>query len=65
MVERAIKLEKKPKDEGPERPADETQIGVSYLSFEDLQPFSEALLQNQESLVQGVFDLSKSEEWKA
>ena len=38
MVERAIRLVKKVKDEGPERPEDESQVGVSYINFEDLQP---------------------------
>ena len=36
MVERAIRLENKPKDEGPERPEDESQVGVTYVNYEDL-----------------------------
>ena len=31
--ERPINLNKKPKDEGPERPVDDSQTGVTYISF--------------------------------
>lgn len=53
MVERAdrpIRLVKKEKDEGPERPEDESQVGVSYVNFEDLQPLPSEQLSNEEAL---------------
>jgi hypothetical protein len=65
MVERAIRLEKKPKDEGPERPADESQVGVTYVNYEDLQPISAELLSNSESYFASLRELAHSDDWKA
>jgi hypothetical protein len=47
--ERPINLNKKPKDEGPERPDDDSQIGVAYLNFEDLQPLPAEQINNTDS----------------
>ena len=50
--ERPIRLEKKAKDEGPERPTDDQQMGVSYLNFEELQALPENDLQDPLALFQ-------------
>eukprot|EP00347_Sterkiella_histriomuscorum_P000732 403374718 len=62
---------RKPKVEpGPEHPTDESQVGVSYLSFEELQPVKLDTQEDQESLVAHLLEVASTchlieADWKA
>ena len=58
------KPKKKAPEPGPEQPEDESQAGVTYLTYEELRPLTEEEQKNIESLFSQISELSKNEDWK-
>ena len=53
-MESSKPAKKKQMEPGPERPTDESQIGVSYIEFEELPPLTEEQQLNLEDFVRTV-----------
>ena len=50
-MESSKPAKKKQMEPGPERPTDESQMGVSYIDFDELQPLSEDYQSNLDEFV--------------
>ena len=62
----SVKPKKQKVEPGPELPQDDSQAGVQYLNYEELQPLSEEQLQNVDNtLVNTLKEKTSSEDWKA